>query len=72
MAFLLYMCVCMHAKPLRSCLTLCDPMDHSLPSSSDQGILEQNPMNTGVGGHFLLQGFFCTELLKYQIDKIQE
>ena len=61
-----------HAKPLQSRPTLCDPMEHSLPSSPVHGVLGQNPMNTGVGGHFLLQGFFCTELLKYQIDKIQE
>ena len=24
----------------QSCLTLCDPMDHSLPGSSDHGILQ--------------------------------
>ena len=31
---------CMHAKSLQSCLTLCDPMDHSLPGSSAHGILQ--------------------------------
>ena len=30
----------MHAKSLRSCLTLCDPMDSSLPGSSNHGILQ--------------------------------
>ena len=30
---------CMHAKSLRSCLTLCDPMDSSSPGSSVHGIL---------------------------------
>ena len=30
----------MHAKLLQSCLTLCDPMDHSLPGSSVHGILQ--------------------------------
>ena len=29
-----------HAKSLRLCLTLCDPMDHSLPGSSVHGILQ--------------------------------
>ena len=28
------------AKLLQSCLTLCDPMDCSLPGSSDHGILQ--------------------------------
>ena len=32
------MCVC--AKSLQSCLTLCNPVDHSLPGSSIHGILE--------------------------------
>ena len=34
-------CACMHAKSLQSCLTLCDPMDHSLPGSSVHGILQE-------------------------------
>ena len=32
--------VCMRAKSLRSCLTLCDPMDCSPPNSSVCGILQ--------------------------------
>ena len=32
--------MCMHAKLLQSCLTLCDPMDCSLPGSSIHGILQ--------------------------------
>ena len=32
--------LCMCAKSLQSCLTLCDPMDHSLPGSSVHGILQ--------------------------------
>ena len=32
---------CMHAKSLQLCLTLCDPMDCSLPGSSVHGILRQ-------------------------------
>ena len=32
--------ICMHAKSRQSCLTLCDPMDSSLPGSSVHGILQ--------------------------------
>ena len=32
--------VCMYAKSLQSCLTLCDPMDCNLPDSSVHGILQ--------------------------------
>ena len=32
---------CLHAKSLQSCLTLCNPMDCSLPGSSVHGILQQ-------------------------------
>ena len=32
---------CMHAKSLRSCLTLCDPMDSSPPGSSVHGFSRQ-------------------------------
>ena len=32
--------VCVHAESLQSCLTLCDPMDWSLPGSSLHGILQ--------------------------------
>ena len=31
---------CMHAKSLQSCLSVCDPMDCSLPGSSVHGILQ--------------------------------
>ena len=31
---------CMHAKSLQSCLTLCNPMDHSPLGSSVPGILQ--------------------------------
>ena len=43
---------CVHAQ---LCLTLCDPMNCSLPGSSTHG------KNPGVGGHFLLQGIFPTQ-----------
>ena len=32
--------LCVHAKLLQSCLTLCDPMNCSLPGSSVYGILQ--------------------------------
>ena len=34
---IIYMCVCLHVQ---SCLTLCDPMDWSLPGSSVHGTLQ--------------------------------
>ena len=50
---------CMCVKSLQSCLTLCDPMDCSPPGSSVHG--DSLGENTGVGCHFLLQGFFPTQ-----------
>ena len=44
---------------IQSCLTLCDPMDCSLPGSSIHGICQAR--NTKVGCHFLLQGIFPTQ-----------
>ena len=37
---ILFMCACVCAKLLQSCLTLCDPTDCSLPGSSVHGILQ--------------------------------
>ena len=54
----------------QSCPTLCDPMDCTLPGSS------QYPgKNTGVGCHFLLQGIFRTQgwnmcPLRWQADAL--
>ena len=45
-----------HAKLLQSCLTLCDPRDHSPPGSSVHGILQARG-----GCHSLLQGIFPTQ-----------
>ena len=44
----------MHAKLLQSCLTLCKPIDDSLPGSSVYGILQAK--NNELECHFLLQG----------------
>ena len=41
------------------CLTLCSPMDCSLPGSSVHG--ESPGKNTGVGCHALLHGIFPTQ-----------
>ena len=41
------------------CLTLCDPVECSLPSSSVHG--DSPGKNTGVGCHALLQGIFPTQ-----------
>ena len=49
----------MHAKSIQSCLTLCDPMDYSLPGSSGHG--NSPSKNTGVDCHDLLQGIFPTQ-----------
>ena len=43
----------------QSCLTLCDPMDYTLPGSS---VHRNSPgKNTGVDCHALLQGIFPTQ-----------
>ena len=43
------------------CLTLCNPMDRSLPGSSVHG--GSPGKNTGVGCHGLLQGVFPSQEL---------
>ena len=52
---ILHMCAC--AKLLHLCLTLCNPMGCSPPSSS----WDSPGKNTGVGCHALLQGIFLTQ-----------
>ena len=55
----MYRHVSMCAKPLQSCLTLCNSVDCSLLGSS---IHEDSPgKNPGVGCHVLLQGIFVTQ-----------
>ena len=53
------MCCAVLCSVLQSFLTLCDPMDSSLPGSSVHGNSPGN--NTGVGCYFLLQGIFPTQ-----------
>ena len=50
---------CVWAKSLQSCLTLCDPMDRSLPGSSVHG--DSPGRNTRAVCHSLLQGIFPTQ-----------
>ena len=52
--------LCVHAKSLQLCLTLCNIMDCGTPGSSVHGILQENK-NTGVCCHALLQGVFLTQ-----------
>ena len=54
------------------CLTLCNPMDCSLPGSSTWDFLGKK---TGVGGHFLLWGIFLLQglnlcLLPWQMGSL--
>ena len=56
------MWVCMRAKSLQSCLTLCNPMDCSPPGTSVHG--DSPGKNTGVGCHALFQGIFPIQGLK--------
>ena len=58
---------------IKSCQTLCYPMDCSLPGFSVHGIFPGK--NTAVGCHFLLQGIFLTQgsnpcLLHWQVDSL--
>ena len=46
--------LCMPAKSFQSCLTLCEAMDYSPPSSSNPW--DSLGKNTVVGSHSLLQG----------------
>ena len=64
-------CCCLVAK---SCLTLCDPMDCSLPSSSVHGILQARILEW-VAISFSREGIFLTQgsnmcLLHWQVDSL--
>ena len=68
--------ICMHAKLLQLCPTLCDPIDYTPAGSSVHG--DSPGKNTGVGCHALLQGIFPTQrsnlrplcLLRWQTDSL--
>ena len=54
--YILFAVLCLVTQ---SALTLCDPMDCSLPGSSVHG--DSPGKNTGVGCHALFQGIFPTQ-----------
>ena len=56
--FSLRLC-CVLCSVAQSCLTLCNPMERSLPGSSVHG--DSPGKNTGAGCHALLQGIFPTQ-----------
>ena len=45
----LHLFMCVHAKLLQCCLTLCDPLNYSPPGSSVHGILERVSMPSSRG-----------------------
>ena len=51
--------MCVHAKSLQLCPTLCNPKGYSPPGSSVCG--DSPRKNTGVGSHAFLQGIFPTQ-----------
>ena len=51
--------MCMHTKAFQSYLTLCNPMDCSLPGFSVRG--NSPGKNIGVGFQLLFQGIFPTQ-----------
>ena len=57
-----------YAKLFYSCLTLCNPMDCSLPGFSVHSSGMDSPgMNTGLDCHDLLQGIFLTQGLNLHL-----
>ena len=67
-------CVCV-CDPAQSCLSLCNPIDCSLPGLLSMGFPDKN---TGIGCHFFLQGIFLTQgsslhplcLLHWQVNSL--
>ena len=57
--YLAHTSICAVCLVTQSCLTLCNPMDCSLPGSSVHG--DSPGRNTGVGSLSLLQGIFPSQ-----------
>ena len=70
MPFISELCMCLDAKSLQSCLTLCDTMDCSPPGNSVCG--DSPGKNTAVGCHALLQGIFPIQGLNLSLLLCQE
>ena len=54
--------ICMHAKSLQLCPTLCDPMDYSPPGSSVHGISQARILLLLLLLLLLLSCFSCVQL----------
>ena len=52
-----YMYAAAAAKSLQSCLTLCDPMDCSLPGSSNHGIFRATVLEWGAIAFFRIHAY---------------
>ena len=70
MLYRVHLCVCMLAKSLQSCMTLCNPMDCSPPVSLVHRVLQARILEWLP---FLLMGVFLTQrsnlhLLHWQTD----
>ena len=51
----MFLLLCLHAESFQSCPTICNPMNHSPPGSSVQGILQARILvNINFGGSFCL------------------
>ena len=68
----IYVCVCvcvyMCAMVYQSCLTLCEPMDGSLPGYSVHEVLQARILEWGC--HALLQGIFFTQGLNLYLLRL--
>ena len=64
--YMLYVCLC--AKSLQSCPTLCDPMDCSLPGSSVHGILDPRTEPMSLVSPALAGVFFTMVLPRELVD----
>ena len=60
-------CVCVRARA-QSCPTLCNPMDCSLPGSSDQGIFRASILEWVAISY--ARGYFLWHLLHWQVDSL--
>ena len=64
--------LCVHAKSLQACLTLCIPMDCSPPGFSIHGILQARILEWVAMGIFLMQGsnLCLLRLLRWQVGSL--